>query len=124
MQTNSITHFKDATISRSAETGNTDPDHSAEVSFVRPLSAGDIPEFLQHRRRQIRAKTCSVAQSVSRLADRVKISEALISEMLQAHETLRVTEAIEREKARLEIWRFALDMARADLKSLARRLAA
>lgn len=105
-----------------AEAVNTDRDHIKSVPFVSPFSAGDIPEFLAHRRSQIRSKLRSVAAAVSRMADRVKISQAVIAELSAAPQTPAIVEAIERERGRLQIWSIALDMKRADLASIAARL--
>lgn len=104
------------------ETVNTDRDHVKSVPFMSPLSAGDIPEFLAHRRCQIRSKLRSVAAGVSRLSDRVKISQAVIAELSEAPHTSEIEEAIERERGRLQVWSIALDMKRSELAAIAARL--
>jgi hypothetical protein len=104
-------------------TGSTDADHSDRVRFMPSPSANDIPHFLQHRRGQLIAKLRSVAESISKFADRAKASEGRIEKLLMAADIGSVQQEIEQERGRLQVWSLALEMKRAELASIAQRVA-
>lgn len=114
---------KSSGLSPQADSAITDLDHNPVVPFMPVPSANDIPEFLQHRRGKLLAKLRSVAESISKFADRAKASEDRIEKLLMAADIGSVQQAIEQERGRLQVWSLALEMKRAELASIAQRVA-